>query len=149
MSDGPDPTPSPATPTRSRRAWLPPALTLLLGLVAVLLFAYAATLFRRTESVHESVPAVPITDAAELAARQRDVIGTFATGTAPAERVITVRADGRIEFGEAGGGHSFSDTYQLMRRGKAFCLVTPASGVVDVINIDTLSYSRDTYRRPR
>lgn len=151
MPDAPAPSPPPATPppTRSRWCWLRPALALVLGLGAVLLFAYAARLFRHTESVHEAVPTTPITDAAELAARQRDVVGTFTTGTGPGERTLTVHADGRIEFGETGGGHSFSDTYELVRRGKAFCLVTRASGAVDVVNIDTLSYSRDTYRRPR
>jgi hypothetical protein len=148
MPDAPDSRPPPAA-TRSRWFWLRPALTLLLILGAALLFAYATTLFRRTESVHETVPTTPITDTAELAARQRDVVGTFTTGTGPGERVITVHADGRIEFSEVGGGPSFADTYQLLRRGKAFCLVTRTSGVVDIMNIDTLSYSRDTYRRPR
>jgi hypothetical protein len=96
-------------------------------------------------------PAVTLlTDPAELAARQREVVGTYATGALAGDRVITIGADGTVRFTEVGSRSAVSssaDTFRLGRHDKKLCLLTPDSGVVDVVGVDTLVYYRDTYRR--
>lgn len=103
-----------------------------------------------TERVEERPAVVLVTDQAEAAARRREIAGTYATGTRPGDRVIVVRADGRVEFSEVGITgriNANTDTYQLGRHGAKFRLSTHDSGVVDVLNLETLVYYRDTYRR--
>lgn len=103
-----------------------------------------------TDRVGEKTVITLLTAADELAARQRDVIGTYATGAQPGDRVITVGADGSVKFSEVASTTSInnsSDTYRLGRREKQLCLATVDSGVVDILNIDTLVYYRDTYKR--
>ena len=93
-----------------------------------------------------------ITDATELRMRQHDVIGTFATGAQPGDRVIVVSPGGRVAFSELGlrdGGSANSDTYRIGRRAGKLCLTTTDSGIIDARNIDTLVYNRDTYRRTK
>lgn len=93
-----------------------------------------------------------ITDAAEIKMRQHDVIGVFATGGEPGDRMIEVSKDGRVMFSELGsrtGASGTSDTYRIARRAGKLCLATTDSGVIDVLNIDTLVYYRDTYRRTK
>lgn len=104
-----------------------------------------------TESVHRPPITTLLTDPAELAMRQRDVIGTFATGAQKGDRVITVTAD-RIQFSEIGAPGSIgesTDTYRLGRHDNRLCLTTPGSGIVDVVNIDSVIYYGDTYRRTK
>ncbi len=103
-----------------------------------------------TERVEERPAVVLVTDQAEAAARRREIAGTYATGNRPGDRVIVVREDGRVEFSEvgtAGGINANTDTYQLGRHGTKFRLSTHDSGVVDVLNLETLVYYHDTYRR--
>lgn len=103
-----------------------------------------------TERVDERPAVVLVTDPAEAAARKREIAGTYATGTRPGDRVIVVHADGRVEFSEVGTSGSINantDTYQLGRHGAKFRLSTHDSGVVDVLNLETLVYYHDTYRR--
>ena len=92
--------------------------------------------------------------------------GTVAekAGAQPGDRVITVGADGRVTFAEVGAATSLNngtDTYRLGRHEKKarspsassdtgrLCLTTTDSGVIDILNIDTLIYYRDTYRRTK
>lgn len=105
-----------------------------------------------TESVNETPAVILLTDPAELAAREREAIGSYATGSQPGDRVITVTADGKIRFFELGvkdGITNNTDTFKVGRHDKKFCLITSESGVVDVVNPDTLLYYRDTYRRTK
>ena len=115
-----------------------------------------------SESVNEKNAITLLTEADELTAHQRSVIGTYATGGQPGDRVITVGADGRVIFAEVSAATSLNngtDTYRLGRhekKGRApstssdkgkLCLTTTDSGVIDILNIDTLVYYRDTYKR--
>ncbi len=105
-----------------------------------------------TESVNEPPAVVLLTDPAELASRGREVIGSYATGSQPGDRVITVTPDGKIKFFEIGTKDGFlnnTDTFKLGRHDKKFCLLTADSGVVDIVNPDTFVYYRDTYRRTK
>lgn len=105
-----------------------------------------------TESVNEKPAITLVTDRAELVAHQNDVIGTFATGDQPGDRTITVDESGKIKFAEIGartGYNDNTDTFRLGRIGKNYCLNTVDSGVVEVVNLDTLLYYRDTYKRTK
>jgi len=105
-----------------------------------------------TESVHTPPAVILLTEPAELAARSREVVGHYATGTQPGDRVITVTADGKVSFFELGARDGFTngtDTYRLGRHDKKLCLLTTENGVIDIQNPDTLVYYRDTYRRTR
>lgn len=104
------------------------------------------------ETVNVRPDVTLITDAAELKTRQFDVVGTFATGGQPGDRTIVVGADGRVAFSEIGSRNRVTDnadTYRIGRRAGKLCLTTIDSGVIDVLNIDTLVYYRDTYRRTK
>lgn len=104
------------------------------------------------ESVNIAPAVVLLTDPAELAARGRDAVGSYATGGLPGDRVISVTADGKIRFFELGGKDDMThntDTFKLGRHNKKFCLLTADSGVVQIVNPDTLLYYRDTYRRTK
>lgn len=103
-----------------------------------------------TDSVHEKVAVTLLTDPAELAAQKQAVAGTYATGEKLGDRVISITQDGQVSFAEIGNARSISngaDTYRIGRREKKICLTTTDSGIIDVVNIDTLIYYRDTYRR--
>lgn len=105
-----------------------------------------------TDSVHEKVAVTLLTDPAELAAQKQAVAGTYSTGDKNGDRQIEISADGRVTFSEIGNARSISngaDTFRIGRREKRICLTTADSGVIDVINIDTVIYYRDTYRRTR
>jgi hypothetical protein len=121
-------------------------------ILAAAFIAQAVRGFLRNDTVHEAIIVAPLDDPKELAARSRDAIGTYATGATPGERIILIEADGRVEFSEIGADPAIGrtvDSWQLARRGKMFCLPTPGSGVIDIINIDTLEYYGDTYRRTK
>ncbi len=103
-----------------------------------------------TEKVNERPAVTLVVDAAEASARQREIAGTYATGDRPGDRVIIVKPDGHVEFSEIAAKGLIAesrDTYRLGRRNTKLCLVTPTSGVVDLLNLETLTYYGDTYRR--
>lgn len=128
------------------------ALAFALLLAALGLNAYTLHSASSAERVEEKAPPVLLPDPLELAARLREVSGSYATGSQPGDRVITVTADGKIHFSELGPREKFTrttDTFQLSRRDPKFCLITAASGVIDLLNPDTLLYFRDTYRRTK
>jgi hypothetical protein len=105
-----------------------------------------------TESVHEKVAVTLLTDPGEVAAQKQAVAGTYITGDRSGDRRIDVTAEGRVSFSEIGNARSISngsDTYRLGRREKKLCLITADSGVIDIVNIETVVYNRDTYRRTR
>ena len=105
-----------------------------------------------TESVSEKPAVTLLTDATEITQRQHDLAGTYATGDQPGDRVIVVTADGRVKFLEIGvrsGLAETTDTYRPGRHDSKLCLATTGSGVVELLNPDTLLYYRDTYRRTK
>lgn len=105
-----------------------------------------------TETVDEKPAVTLLIDPAEITAHKNDVIGSFATGSQPGDRVITIDAGGKIKFAEIGaraGYNDNADTFRLGRIGKNYCLTTVDSGIVEVVNIDTLLYYRDTYKRTK
>lgn len=103
-----------------------------------------------TDKVNERPAVTLIVDAAEASARRREIVGTFATGDRPGDRVITIKEDNRVQFSEIGvkpGVTDSGDSFRLGRRGTRLCLSTLDSGVIDVLNLETLSYYGDAYRR--
>jgi len=127
------------------------AATALLLAGAAGLWAYTAFRAIRRESVAPPVPALAaLTDATEAANRRREFAGVFATGEKPGDRTVTIKADGRVDYAELGANAPVTmdtDSYELRRRGRQFILVTGHSGVIDTVNLDTLVYWGDTYRR--
>lgn len=104
------------------------------------------------ETVEEQPVITLVTDAKELATRQGEVVGSFATGDQPGDRGIVVQRDGQVRFYEIGSTSRLVnnlDTYQIGRRSNKFCLITRDSGVVKIIDKDTLMYFRDAYKRAR
>lgn len=104
------------------------------------------------DDVNARPPVKLVTDEKQLAALRLSAVGRYATGPAPGDRIIEVAADGKVRFFErtAGGERSDTDdTYRFGRHDSQLCLTTRDSGVIDVLNIDTLVYYRDTYRRLR
>lgn len=91
-----------------------------------------------------------VTDPAELKTRQQLVVGIFATGRQAGDRHLTVSADGHIVFAEVGPRQSLAnatDTFRIAVRDQRTCLVTGQSGVIEALDLNTLSYFGDTYRR--
>lgn len=104
------------------------------------------------QSVNEKTAVTLLTDQAELNAQKQSVVGTYATGNQAGDRIIVVGNDGKVSFSEIGGAGSLnegSDSYQIGRHDRRLCLSTVGSGIVDILNIDTLIYFRDTYRRTK
>ena len=105
-----------------------------------------------TETVNEKPAITLLTNAAEITAHRSEVVGTFATGDQPGDRTLTIDESGKIKFAELGartGYNDNTDTFRLGRIGKTYCLTTADSGVVEVVNIDTLRYYRDLYKRTK
>lgn len=116
--------------------------------------ALAIHTVRQARAIHDlrTPPAVPaLADATEAAARTRELAGTYATGTLPGDRVLTVRSEGVVEFtgvGRAGGAAApFTAPFTLGRQGKTLYLVLREGEPIEVVNLGTLVYGRDTYRR--
>lgn len=126
--------------------------------IAVACLAASAALAAHTVRTARAIddvrarPAIPaVADAAEAAARVRELAGTYATGTRPGDRVLTVRREGVVEFSEVGraGGTAAppAEPFTLGRQGKALCLVLREGEPIEVVNLGTIIYGRDTYRR--
>lgn len=129
-----------------------------LAVTSVLLLASALLLTRtirravHVDRVNMPPPLTAIHDPRELAARKHDVVGTFATGTEPGDRVMILRHDGRIHFYPRGAEHTLfdtRDTYHVARDGRHVVVVTSHRGIIHVIDIDHLEYFGDTYERVR
>lgn len=105
-----------------------------------------------TESVNQKPSVTLLTDTTERDARLRDAVGTYATGSQPGDRAMEITADGRIKFLEVGARNragDSTDTFRVGRHDTKLCLTTVESGIVDILNIDTLVYFRDTYKRTK
>jgi hypothetical protein len=121
-------------------------------LAGVGLNAYTLYSVFYSETVTEKPAITLVADATEAGSRQQELAGRYATGDRAGDRVITIQRDGRVQFSEigtSGGIGENADTYKLGKHGPRLCLATPNSGVIDVLNLETLVYYRDTYRRAR
>lgn len=138
--------PRPASPLRS---YVLPGLFLA---AATVLAARTVSKALKFPGVLTPPPLPAITDGAEQARRLHDVIGTFATGAEPGDRVIVVEPNGRIRFhllGPLDVALARSDAYHLaLSRGHTL-VVTSRSGVVEAVDIDHLSYFGDVYARTK
>ena len=106
----------------------------------------------RAEPVDAPAGGTLVTDAREVVPLQQAAAGTYRTGAAPGDRLIRIAAGRRIDFLQITADEPrlvSSDTFEFLRDGRQLRLATAASGTVDVTNIDTLVYYRDTYRRTR
>jgi hypothetical protein len=125
--------------------------------LAAVFLGIASAVVERTVARARTYPSVltppattPFTDPTERSRRLHDVIGTFATGTEPGDRVIVVQGDGHVRFYPVGPlqpALELSDTYELARRGNHTWLVTRRSGAIEVLDIDRISYFDDEYAR--
>jgi len=146
------PTASPSRLSQKKLAAILPsgvAAVLLAGAVALGVNTIVSA--RRPDSVLPPNPVLPpLADATTAINRQKEIAGTYATGSASGDRIIVIHADGRVDFSELGAKdvvNSDSELFQLRQRDKKFALVTAHRGVIDVVDIDNVSYWRDVYRR--
>jgi hypothetical protein len=150
--DAPVTTVAPSADDARRPAAITPSRSIAVAILVAGLSLNGYTLYSvvYTESVNQKPPVTLLTDTTERDARVRDAVGTYATGSQPGDRAIEITADGRIKFLEVEArnraGES-TDTFRVGRHDNKLCLTTAESGVVDVLNIDTLVYFRDTYKR--
>lgn len=124
------------------------AAAILLGGVALNGYTIFSVFYIQT--VDPKPPVQLVTDARELAGLTTSAQGRYATGREPGDRIIEVNADGRIRFlrhTAAGERLDAEDAFRVGRTNRKVCLATAESGVIDVENIDTLTYYRDVYRR--
>ena len=142
----------PATPTKKPKGASHYAIVFSLVFAGLALNGYTLYSVFNIESVAQPPAVVVLTDLNERTTRGRDAIGSYATGSRPGDRVITVTPDGKIRFSARGSPDAISintDTFRLGRHDKRLCLLTAESGVVDFVNPDTLLYYGDTYRRSK
>lgn len=122
------------------------------GILAAGLALNGYTLYSVTyvDSVRAKPSVKLVSEPAELAQRERELSGLFATGDQRGDRTIRIAPGGRIAFAELGakgGPGNGIDTFRVGHRGTRLCLATEGSGVIDVMNADTLVYYGDTYKR--
>lgn len=106
----------------------------------------------RIDDVNASPSIDWVSKADELKSLQASAVGRYVTGNEPGDRGIEIRADGRVRFFrfiEKGERTESEVTSRVGRINGRLVLVTPHQGLVEVVNIDTLSYYRDVYRRMR
>lgn len=106
---------------------------------------------RKTDDVRARPAVPPLAEASEAARHTRELAGTFATGSRPGDRVLILRDEGQVEFAEVGraGGRALlpATPFTVGAQGRTRFLVLPEGEPIEVVNLDTLRYYRDTYRR--
>lgn len=120
-----------------------------LFLAAIALNVWTVIRVQRTEPV-EPPAAIPLlTDPADLAAAQKDVIGIYGTGEHSGDRLIVVEPGGIIRFSELGHATSRrdTDTFQIGKVGRTLHLLTRTNGTVQFSGYDTVFYYGDRYMR--
>jgi hypothetical protein len=143
--------PLPPSSTRRLRLWRGVASGVLL-IASGLLLARTAAKANRFEPIDSPTVVKPIDDPKENIARQHDVLGTFATGKQPGDRVIIVQADGIVRFqlvGPLADSLAYSDTYRMGMIADRPCVVTVHNGVIEATDIDHFSFFGDTYQRTK
>ncbi len=144
----PTPAVDPAPPARHSRN----AAAICILVAGLLLNGYTVYSFFYIDDVNRPPPVSLLTDAAEIDAHRTAAAGRYATGRAEGDRVIEIDSTGRIRFlrlTSAGEQADSEDTFRIGRLDTKLCLATNDNGVIEVLNIDTLVYYRDTYRRSR
>ncbi len=114
--------------------------------------AYTAYSAFNTQTVNPRPAVTLVTDPAEVSNRLREFAGTYATGGQPGDRVIEIRADGTALFsalGAKGVRNYGSETFKLGKHGGKFALALRDAGLIEIQNLDTVVYYRDTYRRTK
>lgn len=152
VADTPEPEFQPAPTRRKAKAVLSTVL-LLCGLG---LNAWGVIQFLQGEEDEAPASYTPIEDDEREALYLRKLTGTYATGKAPGDRVISITRDGRLSFDvlirDAGGEVRIAPgTDQTcgfgQRSNGAICLTTANSGPVGIRADGSLFYSGNTYRR--
>jgi hypothetical protein len=118
----------------------------------VLLNAYTVRSVLQGEKIRQTPPVTLVTDARELTALQQSASGRYSTGDAPGDRAIEVTPTARVRFFKLtpGGDRLESeDGYRVGRIGTKVFLSTTDSGLVEIMNIDSVIYYRDVYRRTK
>lgn len=143
----------PSSPLRRKSKAVPATVLLLCGLG---LNAWGVLQFLHSEPVATPAAYSPINDGERTALYLRKLAGTYATGRAPGDRVISIARDGRISFdvlvrdasGEIRITRGPAQTCGFGRRASgAICLTTTNSGAVGIGADGSLFYSGVTYRR--
>jgi hypothetical protein len=127
-------------------------LSIALLLVGVGLAGVGIQRVTRIDVVNALPPVEWITKSSELEALQASAVGRYVTGNEPGDRGIEIRPAGRLRFFrmvEKGERAETDVPARLGRINGRLNFVTSHQGAVEVINIDTLSYYRDVYRRAR
>jgi hypothetical protein len=131
-------------------------LTAGLLLLAVGLNAWALYQFLDQKADPPPPSFTAITDPEQLDGLRHQLAGNYATGGEPGDRLITIAADGAIRFqllvarvdGAPASAKAVDDTYVVgLRSGGMNCLVTTASGQIEIGVDGTLRYYGDTYKR--
>jgi hypothetical protein len=134
----------------------PPAKTphraIAMGILAsgLLLNAYTVYSVLNAERVNRTPTFTLITEPRERLAIVQSATGRYVTGDEPGDRAIEVTAEGQVRFIKIalhGERLDIADTYQLGRQGSKLVLATAENGVIEISNIDTVTYYRDPYHR--
>jgi hypothetical protein len=142
--------PPPETAPAARRAAPHRGIAATILVAGLALNGYTLYSVFYTESVNVPPVVTLLTAPADIVARTNAVVGTYTTGDKPGDRTITVKADGSVNFSQLGSTNVLlnnSDTYKVGKRDDKFCLSTVESGVIEIVDSDTVLYYRDVYKR--
>lgn len=121
--------------------------------VGLLLNGYTVYSVFYVDDVNRRPPIQLVTDQRELAGIRLSVPGRYATGKEPGDRIIDVAADGSVRFMRVlstGERTDSADTYRIGRGADGITyLTTVDNGLIEIRNIDSIVYYRDTYHRAR
>lgn len=118
-------------------------------IAALALVSYTTHSALQTDSVNVTTPLTLLTSPDEIASTTTP-LGTFTTGDKPGDRSIVIAADHTVqfvEFGPKGNRFKATDAIQPGHRNDTLYLTTKANGNIEVIDLSTLRYFGDVYRR--
>jgi hypothetical protein len=124
--------------------------TLALLVLGVVLIAVAVMPLLGSKARQQSSDITLVRDAADAQIRQKSVAGLFSTGPKSGDRSMTITPLGDVIFAEVGPRQPLgagTDSYRIGLRDQKTFLVTVRSGVIEVLDANTLRYYGDTYRR--
>ncbi len=140
----------PVLTARSGRRGLSRGLAVAILAGSVLFAAHAVRSALRVETVDPPPPFKPVADARETAALNASARGRYVTGKEPGDRAIEIDGRDHVRFLRFTGSSEqvvSDDSYRLGQIGGKIALMTRSSGVVEIGDIDTISYYGDVYRR--
>ncbi len=135
-------------PPRRRHARNGAALAILAA--GLLLNGYTVYAFFYIDDINRPPPVQLLTNTSEIAAHRQALASRYATGRIEGDRIIEIDASGAVHFlrvTATGEQLEATDSFRIGRLDTKLCLVTTGHGVIELQNIDTLIYYRDTYRR--